>query len=367
MMALGMVGLVLLMAQTAVAHPSITKVPFTALLGPTEEECLGTNLLANPGFEGEYTTYIYPEPGHIDCGLTGEISTFCERAQMPENWHPRWRADGESPPDDYFVAPEYRPSTPDQVNPDRVLSGGKSLHYWSFWSQHESAVFQQVAVQPGDNYCFSVWGHAWSDRNSDDWYSVTPDRPNDDGLLYQRVGIDPTGGTDYTAATVIWGDERKQYDLFGLFKIQAEAEAALMTVFLYSRADFPVKHNEAYWDQAVLTQVGMTVSTQNIVWWQELSATAQLTQTINVSGGISWTAVVDDGNLFPTVSPLAGNTGDDITISIDTSNYMTGTFTATLTITAHPPDTPGSPIIIPLRLMHVPKVWQQFLPFMTKP
>ncbi len=371
-MALGMVGAVLMMEKTAVAQPTHIDNQFAGLGGQTEDECMGMNLLENPGFEGQYSTYIYPEPGHIDCGLTGQVSTFCNRAQMPDGWHPRWRADGEPPPNDFFIAPEYLPSTPDQVNPDRVLSGDKSLHYFSFWSQHESAVFQQIGVEPGDNYCFSVWGHAWSDRNSDDWYSAPPDRPQDDGLLYQRVGIDPTGGTVFTASTVIWADERKQYDLFGLFKIEAEAVSPTMTVFLYSRADFPVKHNEAYWDQAAFTRTQMDemiVSPDQVTWLQALSPTARLTQTVQVSvtSGVSWTAVLDNGTLTPTVSPLVGNAGDNITITIDTANYLTGTYTATLTITAYLTETMNSPATVPIKLLHVPEVWQVFLPMVMKP
>ena len=373
-MALGLVGLMLVVGETAVAHPEISEAESpAAVLGGTEDECLGQNLLVNPGFEGEYSTYIYPEPGHIDCGPTGQVSRSCNRAQMPAGWHPRWRADGPPPPDDYIIMPEFLPSTPDQVNPDRVLSGEKSLHYFSFWSQHEAAVFQQIAVEPGITYCFSAWGHAWSDRNTNDFYSATPDRPLDDGQLYQRVGIDPTGGTVFTATTVLWTDERKQYDFFGLFKIAAMAESPTMTLFLYSRADFPVKHNDVYWDQAAFTAGSqlpmMTVSPASVQWLQALSPTVQLTQTVNVSvtGGVSWTAVLDAGTLSPTVSALAGNAGDDIAISIDTANYITGTYTATLTITAVATDTLNSPTVVPIKLILVPEVIQNYLPFVAKP
>jgi hypothetical protein len=290
---------------------------------------------------------------------------------MPAGWHPRWHQDGPPPPDDWIIMPEFLPSTTDQVNPDRVLSGEKSLHYFSFWSQHEAAVFQQIAVEPGITYCFSAWGHAWSDRNSDDFYSATPDRPLDDGQLYQRVGIDPTGGTVFTATTVLWTDERKQYDFFGLFNLTAMAESPTMTLFLYSRADFPVKHNDVYWDQAALTAKSqlavMTVSPAAVHWLQPLSPTVQLTQTVNVSvtGGVSWTAVLVAGTLSPTVSPLAGDAGDDIAISIGTANYVTGTYTATLTITAAITGVVNSPAVVPIKLILVPEVIQNYLPFVA--
>jgi hypothetical protein len=132
-----------------------------------------------------------------------------------------------------------------------------------------------------------------------------------------------------------------------------------------------VKHNEAYWDQAAFTQASqvMRVSPGSVTWMKALSPTAQLTRTVNVSitGGVSWTAVLDTGTLSPTVSTLAGSAGDDITISISTTNYMTGTYTATLTISAYLTDTVNSPTVVPITLFHVPEVWQTFLPFVSKP
>jgi len=367
MMALGFLALMLAVLPTAKADTrAVTQSTGQTPLGQSEDECMGDNLLVNPGFEGQYSAYIYPPPGHPDC--QGEDHTFCERAQMPEGWSPRWLPDGT---EQWIIMPEFTQSTPDQINPDRVLSGEKSMHYFSFFTQHEAAVFQQIAVDPGVTYCFSAWGHAWSDRLDDDFYSATPDRPFDDGQLYQRVGIDPTGGTVYTASTVIWTDERKQYDLFGLFKLEAQAEADTMTVFVYSRSDYPVKHNDVYWDQAAFTRVSevMTVQPSSVFWLKELSPTMQLTRTVNVSitGGVSWTAVLDTGTLSPTVSTLAGDAGDDIAISIDTANYITGTYTATLTITAYLTDTVNSPTVVPIKLFHVPEVRQTFLPFISKP
>ncbi len=137
------------------------------------DTCTGTNLLVNPGFEGEYTAYQFPPPGHPDCQTwdPNEPNQTCERAQMPAGWHPRWLPDGT---EEWIIMPEYTASTPDQVNPDRVRNGEKSLHYWSFWQRHESAVHQQVTAVPGATYCFSVWGHAWSDRTQPRIGTVPP-------------------------------------------------------------------------------------------------------------------------------------------------------------------------------------------------
>ena len=120
---------------------------------PAASSCTGPNLLNNPDFEGEYTTYIMPPPGHADCQTwdSSEPNQFCTRAQMPTGWAPFWRDDPR--PETWInIMPEYRDSTSDQVNPDRVLSGDRSLHYFSFWSTHEGGVYQQVTAVPGGLY-----------------------------------------------------------------------------------------------------------------------------------------------------------------------------------------------------------------------
>ncbi|MCA9970037.1 MAG: hypothetical protein KC425_07475 [Anaerolineales bacterium] len=341
-------------APTAVSAPATA--PLTATL-----TCTGTNLLQNPGFEGPYTAYQYPPPGHPDCG-----GTDCERAQMPAGWHPRWLPDGAEP---WIIMPEYTASTPDQVNPDRVRSGEKSLHYFSFFTRHESAVHQQVAVEPGSVYCFSAWGHAWSDRISDNFYSAPHDgRPNDDGELFQKVGIDPTGGTDWQAASVIWGPARQQYDFFGEFVVTATAQAPTITVFIWSRAEVPVKHNDVYWDDALLvlseTIPALAVFPLAIGAIGTPAQPATVTQrvAIDLTAGYTWTAVLSPtGSLTPTLSAAAGPAGAGLTVTLRTAGLLTGTYTTTLHISAGP-GVVGSPASIPITAYVVAEVRQVYLP-----
>lgn len=200
-----------------------------------------TNLVDNPSFEGQYSAYIPPN-GHPDCP-----AGICATAQMAPNWIPWWRSHDPSDPDYIIRMPEYKPASPIFNDPVRVRSGQAAQQYFTFFSTHEAGFLQQSAVIPGVTYRFQVWGHSWSAQDDDDAYSGP-----EDGLLIQKVGIDPTGGDDWQSANIIWGAERLQYDIYGLFEIAATAQAPTMTLFVYSQPAFPVKHNDVYWDDATL-------------------------------------------------------------------------------------------------------------------
>ncbi|MEJ2748091.1 MAG: hypothetical protein P8183_09320 [Anaerolineae bacterium] len=344
--------------ETAVTHPS----------APSTTSCTGLNLLNNPDFEGEYTTYIMPPPGHPDCQTWDPSmpNQTCERAQMPAGWAPYWR-DNPRPETWINIMPEYTASTPDQVNPDRVLSGDRSLHYFSFFSTHEGGAYQQVTAVPGGLYCFSAYGHSWSAATDSDWYS-DPD-PNN-GEMFQKVGIDPTGGTDWTSPDIIWSSEREQYDYFGQFTIEAVAQANTVTVFLYSRSNKPVKHNDVYWDNAALQrdmQLDVGNASLGLLVDDNVPQTSTQTVTINLSAGFTWTAALDAaGTITPVLSQVEGSAGQNLSVTINSSGFPTGTYTNTITISSAS-GVVGSPAQVPVTLWVVPEVANVYLPAMMKP
>jgi hypothetical protein len=344
-------------AATAVAPPH----------APAASSCTGANLLNNPDFEGEYTTYIMPPPGHPDCQTwdSSQPNQYCTRAQMPSGWAPFWRDDPR--PETWInIMPEYTDSTPDQVNPDRVLSGDRSMHYFSFYSTHEGGSYQQVTAVPGGLYCFSAYGHSWSAATSTDWYS-DPDPSN--GELFQKVGIDPTGGTDWTSSNIIWSDEQEQYDYFDLFQIETVAQADTITVFLYSRPNKPAKHNDVYWDNAALAMAAqLDVATSHIALLADDDVPQTTTQTVNIdlSPGLTWTASFDPaGMVTPILSADQGNAGQNLSVTLSSSGFLTGTYTNTITI-ASTTGVLGSPTTIPVTLVVVPNVEKAFLPAVLK-
>lgn len=350
--------------------PSAALASATPLLPETVAEtavCTGENLIVNPSFEGSYPVYVMAAPGHPDCQtwFPDQPNQYCERVKLADNWHPYWlntpRTEGWM-----NIQPEYVPSLPHE-QPPRVRSGDKSQHYFSFWSTHEGGLMQQVSALENGRYCFSSWGHAWSSRETlSGWLSD----PNDHGQLYQRVGIDPTGGTDWQSPTVIWGDMRMQYDEFGLFSVEAVAEADVITVFLWSKANIPVKHNDVYWDDATLTlQHAASVAPGELTALLDVDLPTAVTHTIAISltPGLTWTAALDPSGTLPTsLSQTNGTTSADLQLTFNSSGLPAGTYTTTLTVTTTPA-APGSPFTLPVTLYVVPDLHETLLPLVIRP
>jgi hypothetical protein len=234
------------MGLAAAARPSASVVALAPAPEPTtteEEEalCVGVNLLTNPSFEGPYSSYD-PPPNFPDCPFG-----ICTTAQMAAGWTPYWRSHNPADPEWIMRMPEYKPAELWHVNPDRVRHGSRAQQLFTFWGTHEAGFYQRVAVQPGASYCFSIWGHSWSTMD-DETYSGP-----ETGQLVQKIGIDPTGGTNWQSSAIVWSGEREQYDVYGLFEVEAVAQASAVTVFVYSQPSWAVKHNDVYWDDARLT------------------------------------------------------------------------------------------------------------------
>jgi len=353
--------------QTLVrAQNDLPSVPETAV-GAGEEVCTGDNLLANPSFEGEYPVYVMAPPGHPDCQTWSEEAPnqYCERVKMADDWHPWWRS---VPRTEVWmnIQPEYVPSLPHE-QPPRVRSGEKAQHYFSFWSTHEAGMYQQVTAVPGGEYCFSAWGHAWSSRTSLPDYTSDP---NDHGELYQRVGIDPTGGTDWQSPNVIWGDMRMQYDEFGLFTVETIAQADTITVFTWSRPNIPVKHNDVYWDDGRLTLLeaaSVTPGTITALADVDEATTSIHTVAIEVTAGLNWTASLDPaGTITPTLSANKGTETAVLQVGLDSSGLPVGTYETTLTLTFDPA-VAGTPTEIPITLIVVEEISRAFLPVVIRP
>ncbi len=201
------------------------------------------NLLSNPSFEGQYSSYK-PETAleQADCPLG-----VCTTAQVPSGWKPWWSK--ERPTD---VNPEYKPAE-SGVAGSRVRSGDRAAQYFSFWSTHKAGLRQTVTVPTNSVVQFTIWGQAWiseSDNSSVSDYS---------GTINMRVGIDPTGGTNPYGPAVVWSEYKQPFDSYQPFSIQAQSQGDKVTVFTFSApsvnplsTDYGFKHNDVYWDDAAL-------------------------------------------------------------------------------------------------------------------
>jgi LysM repeat protein len=197
-----------------------------------------TNLLFNGGFEG---TYVAPLPGNDNINVAG-------------GWVPYWLQG--SPYDNargFKLQPEYKGAFTHDYPYTRVRSGALAQQYFHSYGAFVGGVLQEVNVPRNTRLRFTAWGQAWSCL----WYHRCPQaqswRP---APMYMRIGIDPTGGTDWTSANIVWSEYASPYDAYQLFTVEANAAGTRATVFLYAAPEWPNDDNDVYWDDAVLEVVG---------------------------------------------------------------------------------------------------------------
>jgi hypothetical protein len=153
-----------------------------------------------------------------------------------------------------------------------VHSGQKAILLFTFFRKHDAGFLQQVAVTPGAKLRLTAWAHAWSNHKDgphpdDGRWSEGPGY--DGGFLLEGeaadsnwqnftfyVGLDPTGGINPFAGTVVWGQGAHIYNEHAQVPTaEASAQADTVTVFLRSETSWAFKHNDAYWDDAELIVV----------------------------------------------------------------------------------------------------------------
>ena len=212
------------------AEASATILSLATVNNPDDEpqECTGStpNLLNNPSFEGHYSDFV-PNPPIPDCPWG-----VCFSAQMAPGWTPYWQSHNDAVDEGWeMLMPEYKAATADFTNPPRVRSGQFAQQLFTFYATHRAGIYQQVYnVTPGQTYCLSVWGHSWSSHDDGTFTD-----PANHGFLNQRIGIDPYGGNAWSSSNIVWTPPVTQYDEYGLFKLEVEAQSNTLTVFFNSQ------------------------------------------------------------------------------------------------------------------------------------
>ncbi len=112
------------------------------------------------------------------------------------------------------------------------------------------ALYQQVAVTPGGHYSASGWFVSLCGGSNN---------PNDCPQGYymaKMLGIDPTGGTDPTAPTVVWVENRAPHTevRWANLRIGAVAQAAQITLFVRVNSPFQWHGNHAFIDAVSLVR-----------------------------------------------------------------------------------------------------------------
>lgn len=108
----------------------------------------------------------------------------------------------------------------------------------------DAALYQQVAVTPGAAYSLSGWMLSLCGG------SATPNDCPQGAYMSKMLGIDPTGGTNPLASTVIWVEDRRNFtqSRWVNLRMGATAQAATLTVFARIRSPFQWHGNHAFVD-----------------------------------------------------------------------------------------------------------------------
>lgn len=229
------------------------------------------NLLRNGDFEVNWSEERSHDCLRIASGREPELIEV-ESIFTPPGWLVWFRVeDGE------WARPEGELTV--DLEPPRRRSGVQGYELKSLGVRLDAGLLQQVPVAPGTELRLGVWAHAWSNHDrpatgedqahaNDPTWSVgagrsaffapegslsgsTEENPLSNATFW--VGIDPGGGRDPSADSVLWGSGAHIYNVFAeVPPVECRAGSDIVTVFLRARCAFPFKHNYVYWDDATL-------------------------------------------------------------------------------------------------------------------
>ncbi|NLD41945.1 MAG: hypothetical protein GX657_00475 [Chloroflexi bacterium] len=251
---------VVLMALAVLTSPVVegrATAPGTLPGGLIQQPFTSANLLVNGDFEGTFSPRLdpYALPGE---GPAGELTL----ADGWEVWYnnvqtcppmtvlgaaPSYLAPLTCDPASYNRRPEYQP----EEGTFRVRSGRKAQKFFTFAGTHTAGMYQTVRNVPVAQWVsFAVWVQTWSSQLDDPHYSMYP------GMYHTYVGIDPTGGRDWQSPAIIWSPPFVRHDRWVLQQVSAYTLSDEITVWIGAKQDWPVKHNDSYWDDASLVVLG---------------------------------------------------------------------------------------------------------------
>jgi len=204
----------------------------------------------------------------FDGSLSGDVYLYQGEGQLKliEPWKPYWTLPADGDPDWKDKRPEYGPAS----STDPIIAGmptsQKVHHNYATWTG--GLVQGPVIVPQGAQVTFSA--QVWMQTGEN-----TGDRQ---GGGRCRVGVDPTGGIDAGAASVVWSGWLDQvYDRWEMLTAEAQAQGDRVTVFVDTTWQWPVQWNDLF------------------LGWAELKATSEQDPPDPPSGGDHTVAVLLDG------------------------------------------------------------------------
>ncbi|MDP6792483.1 MAG: SdrD B-like domain-containing protein [Anaerolineales bacterium] len=211
----------------------VSMLPSASVAAPAKQ----ANLIANAYFEGNFAA-----------------------DGVGDNWL-KWVVSG---------APEYKQIT-STIDARRVNEGSSAQQMQGSNISYVAGLQQTVAgLTVGKTYRFTIYAHAWVNTGDNADAST--------GTINLKAGIAP-GNTYAADPNVTWSGLYTYTDTFGLLSVEAVATDTTATVFTHAATTGNYKHNDVYWDNAALVEVGAatTVPVATGVATAEATQAAQAT------------------------------------------------------------------------------------------
>ena len=169
------------------------------LLTPAPASHAQDNLLTNPNFSQPYNNGVANgwSAWHRETAKTEECT-------IPYYFRPTWGANTDA---------------------TYVNTGDTSQYIGNNWDTWSAGIQQTVAATPGTTYRFTfrAFGRTSGEPGP---------APSDQFVQMNiRAGIDPSGGTAWNGATVVWGGVGSPHDQWQQFSVEATATGDQITVF----------------------------------------------------------------------------------------------------------------------------------------
>lgn len=197
------------------------------------------------------------------------------------------------------------------------------------WGVRNGGAYQRVSAVSGAAYVAS--GYLFSDS----WQGG--DRQNEyPGNCRARIGLDPLGGTNPAAVSVVWSAWNTSFNKYGPSSVWATAGASFITLFLqYAQQDGHEWNKNAFDDLCLAedttsqnmqitsgpTVQSLTASTAQIVWTTSVASDSVVDYGLTTSYGQTASGASGVTSHSVTLTGLAANTPYHARASSQTSGY----------------------------------------------
>ncbi len=172
------------------------------------------------------------------------------KCNVPQGWRVWFIPHRDTDPQGVNYPPVYAQTG----DANRVKSGAGAQRLFTENRTFTAGIYRVVSnVKVGSKLRFSLWGQSWSTNDN----SPISARPSADIRL--KIGIDPGAEGDTQPSPfngrVVWSAEQDAKDAFAQFVVEAEAKSSTVIVWTYATMKDVVRHNEVFWDDALLEVV----------------------------------------------------------------------------------------------------------------